>query len=62
MIEKRKTEAMAARRQKAKRGISFSSEEEENYERDIRDETDPNQAGDDKNPLQLGEREGRGKI
>ena len=53
MVEKQKTEAMAVRRQRARRGISLSSKEEENYESDTRDKTDPDQAGDDKNPLQL---------
>ncbi len=32
---------MAAKRQRARGGISLSREEEENYESDIRDETDP---------------------
>ena len=53
MVEKEKTKAMAARRQKAKRGISLSNEEEENYENDTGDETDPDQANNDKNLLQL---------
>ena len=51
MIERQKIEAMVARRQRAKGGISLSSEEEENYESDTRDETNPNQADNDKNPL-----------
>ncbi len=53
MVERRKTEAMAAKHQRARGGISSSSEEEENYESDIEDETDLDQANDDKNPLQL---------
>ena len=52
-MERRKTKAMAARRQKAKRGISLSNEEKENYESDTGEKTDPDQAGNDKNPLQL---------
>ncbi len=51
--ERRKTEAMAMKRQRARGGLSSSSKEEENYESDIRDETDLDQANDDKNPLQL---------
>ncbi len=53
MVERRKTEAMAVKRRRARGGISSSSEEEENYESDTRDETDPDQANVDKNPLQL---------
>ncbi len=53
IVEKRKTEAMAAKCQRARGGISSSSEEEENYESDTGDETDLDQADDDKNPLQL---------
>ena len=39
--------------------MSLSSKEEENYESDTRDETDLDQAGNDKNLLQLWE-EGAG--
>ena len=53
IVERQKTEIMAARCQRARRGICLSSEEEENYKSDTRDETDPDQAGNDKNPLQL---------
>ena len=53
MVERRKTEAMAARCQKTREGIRLSSEEEENYESNTGDETDPNQAGNDKNLLQF---------
>ena len=53
MIEKRKIKAMAARRQRIRRGISLSSKEEENYKSDTRDETDSEQAGNDQNLLQL---------
>ena len=44
---------MAVRCQRTKGGISLSSEEEENYESNIGDEMDSNQAGNDKNLLQL---------
>ncbi len=53
IVERRKTKAIAAKRQRAKGGISLSSEEEKNYESDTKDETDPNQANNDKNLLQL---------
>ena len=46
-----KKKATAARYQRAKKEIILSSEKEENYESDTQDETDPNQAGNDKNPL-----------
>ncbi len=39
IVEKQKTEAMAAKWQRAKGGISLSIEEKENYESDIKDET-----------------------
>ena len=44
---------MAAKRQRAKGGISLSSEKKENYESDIGDETDTDQANNNENPLQL---------
>ena len=44
---------MVTRHRKTRGGISLSSEKKENYENDTGDKTDPNQAGDDKNPLQL---------
>ena len=44
---------MAARRQGGRGEISLSCKEKENYESDTRDETNPDQAGNDKNPLQL---------
>ncbi len=53
MVERRKTKAMAAKCQRARRGISLFSEEEEIYESDTENKTDPDQANDDKNPLQL---------
>ena len=42
IVKSQKTETMTTRRQKARRGISLSSEEEKNYESDTEDETDPN--------------------
>ena len=51
---------MAAKRQKARGGISLSSKEEDYYENGTGDETDLDQAGNDKNLLQLGE-EGVGR-
>ncbi len=62
MVERQKTEAMAAKQQKARGGISSSSEEEKNYESDTADETDPDQADDDKNPLQLWEKRAGGSY
>ncbi len=53
MVERWKIEVMAAKRQRARGGISSSSEEEENYESDTGDETDPDQVEDDENLLQL---------
>ena len=53
MVKRWKIEAMIAKRQRIRGGISLSIEEEKNYESDTRDETDPKQAGNDKNPLQL---------
>ena len=47
---KAEIEAMAAKRCRDRGGISFSSEEEENNESNIRDDTDPDQAND-KYPL-----------
>ncbi len=53
MVERWKIEAMAAKRQRARGGISLSSEKEENYKNDTRDKTDPDQVDNDKNPQQL---------
>ena len=53
MVERRKTEAMAAKYQRARGGISLSSKQEENYKSVTGDKTDPDQAVDDKNPLPL---------
>ena len=49
MVEKRKTKAIAAKRQRARREISLSIEEKKNYESDTADERDPDQANNDKN-------------
>ncbi len=62
MVERRKIEAMTAKRQKARRGFHLSSEEEENYESDIGDETDLDQVDNDKNPLQLWEKRTEGSY
>ncbi len=53
IVERRKTEAIVAKRQRVRRGISLFSEEKENYESDTGDEMDINQADDNKNLLQL---------
>lgn len=47
---------MAAKSRRAKRRISLSSEEEEHNKSDTGDETDLNQANNNKNILQLQER------
>ena len=61
MVEKRKIKAMVVRRQRVRGGISLSSEKKENYESDTRQKTDPDQAGNNKNLLQLGKKEAKGK-
>ncbi len=53
IVERRKIEAMAVKHRGARGGISLSNKEEENYESDIGDKTDSNQANNDKNQLQL---------
>ncbi len=53
MVERRKIEAIATKHRRARGGISLSNEEEENYESDTKDETDPDQADNNKNLLQL---------
>ena len=55
IVERRKIKAMAVSHQRARSRINLSSEEEENYESDTGDKTDPYQAGNDKNSLQLWE-------
>ncbi len=62
MVEKRKTEAMAAKRRRARGGISSSSKEEDNYENNTRDEIDLDQADNDKNLLQLWDKGVRGSY
>lgn len=52
MVERKKTEAMNAKRQRARGGISLSSLNEENYESYTGDKIDSNQA-DDKYSLQI---------
>lgn len=52
-MEKRKIKAMAAKCQRTRREISLPSKEEENYEGNTGDKTDPDHAGNDKYPLQL---------
>ena len=51
MVEKQKTEVMAAKRCRDREGISLSIEEEKNYESDTGDNIDPDQVND-KYPLQ----------
>ena len=53
IVERRKTKAMAAKCQRTRERISLSSEEKKNYESDTGDETNPDQASNNKNPLQL---------
>ncbi len=53
IVERRKTEVMTATRQRARGRISLLSEEEEIYKSDTRYETDPDQADNNENPLQL---------
>ena len=53
IMKKRKTKAMAAKQRRARGGISSSNEEEENYESNTGDETNPNQASNNKNAIQL---------
>ena len=47
---------MTVKCQKARGGINLSSEEEKNYKSNTKDETDLDQAGNDKNLLQLWEK------
>ena len=54
MVERWKIETMAAKRQRARRGIDLSSEKKEDYESDTEDEMDLDQANDEY-PLQLWE-------
>lgn len=47
IVEKWRRKAMAAKRQRARGGISLSSKEERNYEINTGDETDPDQVNDE---------------
>ena len=53
MVEKRKTKTIVAKRRKAGKENSLSSEEKKNYESNTKDKTDPDQARNNKNLLQL---------
>ena len=44
MVERQKTEAMAAKRYRDRRRTSFSSKKEGNYESDTKNDVDPDQA------------------
>ncbi len=44
---------MIAKHQRTRGGISLFSEEKENYESDTGDKIDPDQVGNDENPLQF---------
>lgn len=46
MIERRKTKVIAAKRWRARRGVSLFNKEERNYESDTRDKTDLDQVND----------------
>ncbi len=50
MVERRKTEAIVAKRYRNRRKISLFSEKEENYDSDIANDTDLDQA-EDKYPV-----------
>ena len=50
MVEKRKIEAIAAKRRRNRGGINLSIKKETNYESDIEDDTKPDQANN-KYPL-----------
>lgn len=47
IIKKQRTKAIVAKRQRIRKEISLSNEEEKNYESDIRDKTNPDQADDE---------------
>ncbi len=53
MVERRKTKAMAAKRQRVRKRIRLFSKEKENYKSNTGNETDLGQSNNDKNPLQL---------
>lgn len=62
MVERRKTEAIVAKYQKARREISLSSKEKENYKSNTGDKINPDKVGNKKYPLQLQKRRVRGKY
>ena len=49
IVERRKIKGMATSRQKTRGRISLFNEEKENYKSDTKDETNSNQAGNNKN-------------
>lgn len=51
IVEKQKTEAMAAKRWRIERGISLSNKKEKNYESDTGDKTNLDQADNGKSSL-----------
>ncbi len=53
MVERRKIKAIAVKCQNARRGISLSNKEEENYKNNTGDEIDPDQADNDEKLLQF---------
>ena len=61
-VERWKTEAIAAKRWRAKERISLFSEKKMNYESNTGDEMDPDQVSDEKNPLQLWEKKASGRY
>lgn len=48
MVEKQKTETMTTKYQRIRGGISLSNKEKRDYKSNIRDEMDPDKAGNDK--------------
>ena len=46
-MERRKTKAIAAKRQKVRRGTSLSSKEEESYKSNTKNKIDPDQANNE---------------
>lgn len=52
-MQKRKMEAIAIKRQRAKEEISLLTKEKKNYESDTKDKTDLDKVGKDKYLIQL---------
>ncbi len=52
-MKKQKIKAMSMKCQRARGRICLFSEEEKNYKSDTGDKTDPDEADNNKNPLQL---------